>query len=264
MFEQMFGNDVEVKIVFGGPSGFGNIFDILGAFGDVDDNENVIPEHSKPSGNRHNHQNIHAHQGLGDLLFGLFDSLQPPTVATEEDILTFEVPVPFEVMYSGGEAVLPRAETHILERKFRAWCNRCNSQCSEMCHNPSHSDVVVTVPPRAYNTQIVNVVDFPYRIGNQKIRVSLITQPHAMFIRAGNDIVTSHSITLAKSVLGFTDTIKHVDGHDVVVCAVKVTPPGHEIRIPGEGFLNGDLVVRINVIFPESSEEFVSSICSHV
>jgi DnaJ family protein B protein 4 len=97
-------------------------------------------------------------------------------------------------------------------------------------------------------------------------------KPDPNFNREGDDLIYTHTITLAEALAGpepehdLNRGLKHLDGRNVVfklphIGATGGRPiwPGFEIRIPGQGMpitrksagrLRGDLRVQIHVTFP--------------
>jgi len=85
----------------------------------------------------------------------------------------------------------------------------------------------------------------------------ITTAPHKRFERNGNDLNMSMTITLLQSLVGFTKTFKHLDGHEVTITRDTVTKPGLQIVVSGEGMPHhgfssqkGDLQVTFNIQFP--------------
>lgn len=72
------------------------------------------------------------------------------------------------------------------------------------------------------------------RAGNVVVTVQEI--PHPIFERKNNDLKIKIDVTLEEALLGFSRTIKHLDGHNVYVDRKDmVTKPGLLIRLKGEG-----------------------------
>jgi DnaJ-class molecular chaperone len=88
--------------------------------------------------------------------------------------------------------------------------------------------------------------------------VTLRTQPHARFVRKGNDLHMEQRISLREALLGYSSSFAHMDGHRVVVSTENaVTPPEHVKIIKGEGMPvhefaseKGDLHVLFHIDFP--------------
>ncbi|KAF4686656.1 DnaJ- protein scj1 [Perkinsus olseni] len=89
------------------------------------------------------------------------------------------------------------------------------------------------------------------------------TMPHPTMRREGQDLHMEYVISLRESLLGFTKTVEHLDGHEIVLDRTgKVTKSGLVVRYPGEGMPlkdvpseAGDLVVKFRVEFPEKLTE---------
>lgn len=52
------------------------------------------------------------------------------------------------------------------------------------------------------------------------------TLPHSKFVRNHNDLTYKSTITLLEALTGFTQEIRHLDGHIVTVKRTVVTKPG--------------------------------------
>merc|ERR1712187_931314 len=80
---------------------------------------------------------------------------------------------------------------------------------------------------------------------------------HNKFTRRGNDLHMEMSMSLQEALLGWTQTIRHIDGHTVEIGSNTVTKDRQVIKVEGEGMplrddpaSFGDLYVMVNVIFP--------------
>jgi len=91
--------------------------------------------------------------------------------------------------------------------------------------------------------------------------IVLDEQEHDVFKRDGADLIMSKEITLLEALCGFSFTIKHLDGRTLLVKSNPgdVVKPGDVKEIPGEGmpmhkrpFDKGVLIIKFNVVFPES------------
>ncbi|KAI8895664.1 hypothetical protein BC833DRAFT_529148 [Globomyces pollinis-pini] len=95
--------------------------------------------------------------------------------------------------------------------------------------------------------------------------------PHKVFTRRGLNLYTKHSITLKQSLLGFKETIKHLDGTLIKLERSGITPNGKWYpslilgfvdTLEGQGFPKhfypdekGQLYVEYQVIFPTTLTE---------
>jgi DnaJ-related protein SCJ1 len=87
----------------------------------------------------------------------------------------------------------------------------------------------------------------------------VVTLPHPLFVRKGNDLHHTMRITLLEALVGFSRTLTHLDGHTVPVAKQSVTYPGEVLRIAEEGMPHhnyasrkGDLFVTFSIDFPTS------------
>lgn len=90
----------------------------------------------------------------------------------------------------------------------------------------------------------------------------LVTAPHKRFVRQGDNLHFSLTVSLLEALVGFSKKIKHLDGHTVDVVRTEVTKPGQVLTIQGEGMpqhnfpsQTGDLLIEITVKFPASLTE---------
>jgi len=88
------------------------------------------------------------------------------------------------------------------------------------------------------------------------------TAPHSTFERRGDHLRSGLAISLREALVGFERRLRHLDGHEVVIKRDRVTRPGLEMTLAGEGMPKhgdlssfGDLVVVFTVIFPDSITE---------
>lgn len=80
---------------------------------------------------------------------------------------------------------------------------------------------------------------------------------HPMFTRRGDDLHMDLSVSLQESLLGWTQTVRHLDGHTFEIKNSKVTKDQQVIKVKGKGMpLRDDpasfgvLHVRVSVVFP--------------
>lgn len=82
------------------------------------------------------------------------------------------------------------------------------------------------------------------------------------FRRQGNDLHMEISVTLRESLLGWTQNVRHLDGHIVELKNPQVTKDQHVLKVKGEGMplrddpaSFGDLLVKVKVEFPSKLTE---------
>jgi len=92
--------------------------------------------------------------------------------------------------------------------------------------------------------------------GHVIFKVSAV--PHAVFTRQGANLHTTLSITLVESLVGFSKSVKQLDGRSIDLTRKQVTPHGYVMVVSGEGMPDrsrarrGDLHVKFEVVFPKS------------
>lgn len=90
------------------------------------------------------------------------------------------------------------------------------------------------------------------------IVIVLKTKEDPNFVRKGDDLETTMRLTLREALLGFTKSIRHMDGRQVEVSQKGITPFGTRLRIAGEGMPKhnvpsekGDLFVTLEFDLPQ-------------
>ena len=88
----------------------------------------------------------------------------------------------------------------------------------------------------------------------------LVQQEHAQFQRKATDLLFEKEITLAEALCGFTYTIDHLDGRQLVVSSPgdgEIVRPDDWVCVPDEGmplhgrpFEKGNLYIHYQVKFP--------------
>jgi len=88
--------------------------------------------------------------------------------------------------------------------------------------------------------------------------LKLKTQKHALFVRKSNDLHVDLKVSLRESLLGWSQKIRHLDGHSIEVGTQDVTRHLQVIKAVSEGMplrddpaSFGDLVVKVEVDFPK-------------
>ncbi|MDP2434407.1 MAG: DnaJ C-terminal domain-containing protein, partial [archaeon] len=85
----------------------------------------------------------------------------------------------------------------------------------------------------------------------------ITTQRHPTFAREGNNLRIKMQITLLEALVGFSKTLRHLDGHEFTVARTAITTPGFVQKIPQEGMpiheatTFGDLFVEYSIRFPK-------------
>jgi DnaJ-class molecular chaperone len=91
--------------------------------------------------------------------------------------------------------------------------------------------------------------------------VTVITQPHLLYARYGNDLVYTQNITLVDALLGRKFKVPLMDGRVLPMHLTDIAAPGYKICISGEGVPvwdevhsevigKGNLYVEFNVEWP--------------
>ncbi|MCM8799490.1 MAG: molecular chaperone DnaJ [Candidatus Omnitrophica bacterium] len=97
-------------------------------------------------------------------------------------------------------------------------------------------------------------------LGRGDLYIIIEIQPHPIFQREGNDIITQVDISFTKAILGGEIDVPTVDGK-VKMKIPAGTQPGKIFRLKGKGFVEasgrskGDELVKVNVIIPTQLTE---------
>ncbi len=169
--------------------------------------------------------------------------------------------------------------------KNRARCNKCgkcpNEQKTQLVQMAPGFNVQqqVEVPSkhrcREESTELETVVERGMKDGSTikfermseqrpgfipgDVIMTLKQKPHKTFRRDGDDLHMDMTISLKEALLGFSRTVKHLDGHEVEVSMPegRVTKPWQVIRLRGEGMPvhetpdeKGSLHVKMKIRFP--------------
>ena len=65
------------------------------------------------------------------------------------------------------------------------------------------------------------------------VHLQLETAPHRVFKREGADLSMVLRLTLRQALLGFSRTIRHLDGHSVTIANAGVSQPHQALTLPG-------------------------------
>jgi DnaJ-class molecular chaperone len=83
--------------------------------------------------------------------------------------------------------------------------------------------------------------------------------PHHQFTRDGNNLHVAMTISLLESLVGFSKTFAHLDGHevhieksDITYCSEVFVVPGEGMPIKGNTRKRGDLLITLSIDFPKA------------
>eukprot|EP00164_Ancoracysta_twista_P005530 GFYU01007586.1.p1 GENE.GFYU01007586.1~~GFYU01007586.1.p1 ORF type:complete len:499 (-),score=101.19 GFYU01007586.1:36-1532(-) len=100
-----------------------------------------------------------------------------------------------------------------------------------------------------------------YKSGD--LYVTVKTKKHPKLRRKGVDLHMNLKVKLKEALLGFTRTIAHLDGREVIFTSTDVVSHGQVLKIPGEGMVQegtlwdtrGDLHLKVLLEFPKKLSE---------
>ncbi|XP_054794422.1 uncharacterized protein LOC129299944 [Prosopis cineraria] len=108
------------------------------------------------------------------------------------------------------------------------------------------------------------IITFPGK-GNQVQRKSAAAdliigveeKPHAIFKREGNDLITTHKISLSEVLTGKTIKVTTLDRREIEASVTEIVEPDNEIVIQDEGMPSanrpgekGNLIIKFDIVFP--------------
>jgi len=139
---------------------------------------------------------------------------------------------------------------------------RYNPNCSACPNGPTEIDSIpltLEIEPGMKNGDQIKFEDVAdEQVGHTPgdLIIELAAEKHAFFTRKGDDLHMRINIPLVDALAGFSHTIQHVDGHDVMIAPRNIIHCNSVYRVNGEGMpqengnRKGDVVVRFNIDFP--------------
>ncbi|EDS88623.1 DNAJ homolog subfamily A member 2, putative, partial [Entamoeba histolytica HM-1:IMSS] len=88
----------------------------------------------------------------------------------------------------------------------------------------------------------------------------VLTNPHNVYTRKGNNLLVEKSVGLNEALTGFSFTLKQLDGRELFIESKDIIDPESFMRVPGEGFpikhqsSHGDLYIYFTVKMPRLQE----------
>lgn len=87
--------------------------------------------------------------------------------------------------------------------------------------------------------------------------IVITVSKHPDFERRGNDLVWTTKMSFEDSVNGTTLTVPHFSGPiDLETASWGVIDPRKEYRVGGKGFPGGDLLIKVDVQYPDASKSY--------
>ena len=141
---------------------------------------------------------------------------------------------------------------------IKAKCPKCKG--AKVTKGTKQLDVMVEAGmPDGHRIEFEHAADEHPDHAAGHVVFTVATRPHERFVRKGNDLHYTQKISLLESLVGFSTSVVHLDGHIVPLSSKGVTQHGDVARIVKEGMPHhnaasnkGDLFVRYEVIFPKT------------
>lgn len=142
-------------------------------------------------------------------------------------------------------------------KTIRHKCPKCAGK--KVMKGTKQLDVMVEIGmPDGHKIEFENAADEHPDHAAGHVIFTIQTLEHPRFVRKGNDLHYTQTITLLESLVGFNHHILHLDGHHVPISSKTVTQHGDVQRIVKEGMpyhgsstMKGDLFVKYEVSFPK-------------
>jgi DnaJ-class molecular chaperone len=181
----------------------------------------------------------------GESLLGM--KVREPPREKEED-LKLDLEVTLEELYAGATRVVQYARTRLADNRV--------STIEEA------TTITVEVVPGWANGTVVTFKGMGHQLnaGTQKgdVKLTVITKPHAHFVRRGVDLVYTHKLGLSQALVGHTLEVTLLNGHTIAVPVPEITTSKDEKRIAGRGMPKGskgpgygDLIIAFDIGFPK-------------
>jgi len=166
---------------------------------------------------------------------------------------------PRECKCRQGNTIRMTIVNGVLQRQQDNNCAECQERFKVI---EKTSDITVDIEPGMKDGEKINYygegdASTSKRAGD--LTFVIHTVPHNIFERLKNkrDLKTKIEITLKESLVGFSRTIKHLDGRDVIYKSDHVMKPGDIGFVEGEGMPSsshgkGDLYIEFLVNFPDT------------
>lgn len=200
------------------------------------------------------------------------------------DDVIVELDATLEDLYMGGSVKVWREKNVIKPAPGKRRCNCRNEVYHKQIGPGMFQQMTEQVCEECQNVKFVREGDFItvdiekgmqdgqevvfYEEGEPEIdgepgdlRFRIRTAPHDRFVREGNDLHTTVTITLVQALVGFEKKLKHLDEHLVDISTKGITKPKEVRKYKGEGMplhlstKKGNLYVTFEVLFPTSLTE---------
>lgn len=141
---------------------------------------------------------------------------------------------------------------------IKAKCPKCRG--AKVTRGTKTLDVMIEAGmPEGHRIEFEHAADEHPDHAAGHVVFTVSTRPHERFVRKGNDLHYTQRISLLESLVGFSTSVTHLDGHVVPLSSRGVTQHGDVQRIVKEGMPHhnaasnkGDLFVKYEVIFPKT------------
>ena len=167
-----------------------------------------------------------------------------------------------------GKCVDIRQVNRILITEVVKSCMSCNGEgcinpciiCNGKGVVPTTQNIDVEIPPGCSSADVIFLKGKGNQISrgeNGNLRIHIREKPHHLFKRKNEHLHTTIDITFKESLLGFHKTLVHLDNSIIKLDSKDIIKTGSKKILKGEGYEDGHLYVKFNVIYPDklSSEQ---------
>ncbi|KAK6083945.1 Protein psi1 [Seiridium cupressi] len=174
---------------------------------------------------------------------------QPYAVAPRRRVVTRPLPLTLEEAFSGG----------VKKKRVRGRLSPQKNDRNEI--ELRESAIEVPFPAGVKSGFRIEIPDVATHLDGtvQDLHFIVELKKHDSFQWDGNNLTTVINITLLESLCGWTRDIKTIDGRELRIERQEVTPPtwsgvypGCGMRVSSKNNTTSDLVVKVNVEYPEA------------
>jgi DnaJ family protein A protein 2 len=127
-------------------------------------------------------------------------------------------------------------------------CQDCNGEKIQI--KEKSVDIPLTKNLSNGDKMVVEGKGHILKTGSTNLIVVIKEKPHDLFKRHGKDLHINMKLRLFQTLYGFTKTIHHLDGRQLLLQYKAMNKMATMIRIKNEGMTGGDLVIHVTTSIP--------------
>ena len=175
---------------------------------------------------------------------------------------------------NGTGKIIKTIQKNLFIQQFTTQCLKCkgtginnNYELCPICKGKKIIDDVININLSINSNNFNNEHIIFKNIGNEynlneydDIIFILRCNKHQYYNRQGNNLIITMNITLKEALFGFNKIITRLNNTDLIITNTKILKPNDILTIKGEGInKNGDLLININIKFPDKIEDNLKS-----